>query len=258
MNIFKFGEQLITTQDLDPVYVAIYNAQLPRPQLCRLLTAYWMFYHLGSAAWLSEYEGAGFWAYMLVAARNIYPAPVGGRWPRAAERRHFRGEACEHAVRWFAREQPEHWVESLSKFTTDKEVMGAVKTWPLHGDWVSFKVADMLERCAGQNIAFSGDIGLIYAQPRAALDILHEKEPDLTVISHYAALLGHFSSYRAPPGQDRACGPQEVETILCKFKSFTKHHYWVGKDILEVRHALKGWGETAEKMLSAMPEEIHA
>jgi hypothetical protein len=60
-DIYTFGDDLIRSQDLDPVYCALYGAQLFEPQLSRLLLAYLAFYHLGFAAWLSEHEGDGYW-----------------------------------------------------------------------------------------------------------------------------------------------------------------------------------------------------
>jgi hypothetical protein len=36
-DIYAFGEALIKTEDLDPVYVSLYKARLSEPQLIRLL-----------------------------------------------------------------------------------------------------------------------------------------------------------------------------------------------------------------------------
>jgi hypothetical protein len=102
MDIFKFGDALIRSRDLDPVYCALYGAQLSEPELS-LLLAYLAFYHLGFAAWLSEHEGVNYWQAMLVAAKNETPSPLGGRWPRSSERRHFRGVKCVNAVNWLRR-----------------------------------------------------------------------------------------------------------------------------------------------------------
>jgi hypothetical protein len=254
-DIHDFGDELIRTRDLDPVYVAIHGAQLPRAQLCRLLSAYWCFYHLGAAAWLSEHEGDAFWSWMLTAAENSTLTPhLRTRWPRAAERRHFRGQAAVRTIDWLRQEAPEYWVESLSDLDTDEAVMRAVRGWPLHGDWVAFKAADMLERCAGQRITFSGDLGLVYREPRAGLDMLAQ-DGESTVV-HYGQLLEHFGRHLAPPGMDRPCSFTETETVLCKWKSHAGGRYAVGKDIREVRHALVGWGETADRMLRAAPEEV--
>jgi hypothetical protein len=71
-----------------------------------------------------------------------------------------------------------------------------------------------------------------------------------------AELERHFQQFLAPPTNDRPCGVQEIETILCKFKASLNFSYWIGRDIHEVRKALTGWGPTATKMLAAMPPEV--
>lgn len=262
MNIYEFGERLIETRDLDPVYVGLHGAALPRDQLYRWLTAYWMFYHVGVASWLSEKEGDEYWKMLENAAVNWpdceYPAPTkDGRWPRAAERRHFRGAVCMEAVRWFARNPPEHYVGLLLDARDQRTVMNRVQFWPLHGPWISFKAADMLERVVGVPLTFEEDIGLVYKEPRAALDILAETN-GTDAGYEWRRAREYFFRFNAPPGGDppRPCGVQEVETVLCKWKSHQKSHYPVGKDIREVRHALVGWGTTAEKILEHMPKEV--
>ena len=39
-DIYTFGDELIRSRDLDPVYCALYGAQLSEPQLNRLLLGY--------------------------------------------------------------------------------------------------------------------------------------------------------------------------------------------------------------------------
>jgi hypothetical protein len=257
MDIKAFGTALVQTKDLDPVYVAIVGAKLPGPQLCRCLLAYWCFYHLGSAAWLSEQEGEDYWRWMRVAATNMLPPPgPEERWPRMPERRHFRGVRAEESVGFLSRKTPVERVWGLTAFKTEKEIMDKVQEWPLFGPWIAFKAADMIERCGRVPIKFSGDIGLVYDEPRSALDMLVDLGGVGTPEDWYAALLQHFSNAPAPPLYDRDCGPQEVETILCKWKSHMRGHYPVGKDTKETRHALEGWGDTAHRMLLACPEEV--
>jgi len=272
MDIREFGTQLIRTQDLDPVYSGLYRAKLPEPQLARALIAYWCFYHLGVAAYLSEYEGSDFWDFMTTAARNDDPdmAPkvilgmnagnTHDRWPRSTERRHFRGVKCVQTIDFLRREKPEYWARSLTGATTENEVMRAVCTWPLFGPWIAFKVADMMERVYGQPLKFDPNIGLMYDSPRKALDLLAaDKEfiaVDKTPEGLYRDLLMFFHPHKAPPANDRWCNAQEVETILCKWGSMKTGHYHVGKDIIEVRHALGRWGETAQQILRVMPEVV--
>jgi hypothetical protein len=53
-------------------------------------------------------------------------------------------------------------------------------------------------------------------------------------------LLNHpyISPRRAPPGFERDINIQEIETILCKWKSYMKGHYQIGEDIEACRVAL--------------------
>jgi len=253
-TIHEFGDALIRTGDLDPVYCALYGAQLSEPALSRLLLAHLSFYHLGFAAWLSEHEGDSYWAAMLVAAKNEMPSPLGSRWPRGSERRHFRGAKCVSAVNWLRRNHPapEGAIRSLLNCKTEKQVIERVGKWPMFGPWAGFKAADLLERCVGHPLLFDPNIGLLYAEPRAGLEMLAaELGQSPRVI--YENLLSHFSAYAAPPRHDRPCGAAEVESILCKFKSMRGGHYFVGKDIAEVGHALQGWGTTAANLLRHLP-----
>lgn len=266
IEVIAFGERLIQTQDLDPVYVALVGAKLPKDQMKRLLLAYFCFYHLGVSARLSEATGAHYWELMEIAARNrlcnpdeIDPDLPEGKWPRGTERRHFRGQKCVDAVKAIRRfygtrsEQPEYFVEFLSglSFSDLKNIRAAVQQFPMMGPWVAFKVADMLERILGVPIEFPNDLTLFYDEPRAALDML-----ELPAEKANAHLLKHFSKMPAPPRYERPCNIQELETVACKWKSHVNGHYWIGKDIHEIRNGLAGWGKTADKLLNSMPEEV--
>ena len=255
MTIYEFGRRLILSRDLDPAYCALFGAQLSQPQLSRLLLAYLAYYNLGLAAWLSEHEGDAYWAAMFVAAKNETPSPLGGRWPRGSERRHFRGAKCVSAVGWLARNYPapEAAIRSLLNCKTERHVIAHIGRWPMFGPWSAFKAADLLERVVGVPLVFNPNIGLLYAEPRAGLDLL-AAELNQSPQEIYANLLSHFSAYAAPPRHDRRCGAAEVESILCKFKSMRGEHYWVGRDIKEVREALQGWGATAANLLRHLPD----
>jgi hypothetical protein len=237
--------------------------------MCRLLLAYFCFYHLGVAAYISELEGNTFWEVMEIAARNklcdpdeIDPDLPEGKWPRGAERRHFRGDKCVEAVkqiREFSKDKPgsgaEHvislWTE-LGHVVTLEGFMKSVQVLPLFGPWISFKAADVLERVMSVPIDFPNDLTLFYKEPRAALDMLNISAEEAN-----RQLLAHYSKIAAPPRwKARNCNIQEVETVCCKWKSMINGHYWVGKDIHELRRALKGWGKTADKLLRATPKEV--
>ncbi len=271
LGVKEFGDRLIATRDLDPTYAGLRGMrdnEMGEAQSCRWLLAYWCFYHVGLASWLSEQEGAKFWDWMRIAAENQTHAPVAdrGRWPRAAERRHFRGQKCVDAVEWLRsnNRHPEAWVRGLSGYDTEKQVMAQVQTWPMFGPWIAFKAADMLERCCGFQIKFDPNLGLMYDEPRKALAMLVDTggascgDTGAPVDKEwwYQYLSEYFARTPAPPFGDRMCGPQEVETVLCKWKSYMGGHYHVGKDIHDHRNALVGWGRTAELMLKHMPEVV--
>ena len=261
LGVEAFGRRLIETRDLDPVYCGLVDAKLPQDQLARWLLCYWCFYHVGAASWLSEQEGADFWTFMSKAAANLperSPRLLGlpaDRWPRGAERRHFRGPKCVAAVEWLAKNcsrPAEDYVERLTTAKTAERVMAIVQGWPMMGKWVSFKAADMVERVCGAPISFPENICLLYDEPLAGLKLAAHRE-GIYLGTLHDRLLDYFRSFPAPPTLDRPCGPAEVESILCKTKSYWGGHYFLGKDIREQRAALVGWGATAQQILGAYP-----
>lgn len=255
MTINDFADQLISTGDLDPVYVALCAVKLEQAQLERWLFAYWCFYHMGVASYMSEFTNGRYWDQMAKAARNETPPPLGARWPRGTERRHFRGGASVGAVEAYSKLPAEVWVMSLYQLKTADQIIKHVSSkWPLFGPWIGFKVADMLEVCAGIPVSFPPDILMLYKEPAACLDMLAaESLARYNKATIYNDLITHVSGRWEPAAGRRVCGVQEAETVLCKYKSYRNAHYWVGKDTAEIRHHLSGWGDTAEWLLRHAP-----
>ena len=264
-SIVPFGTELIRSQDLDPVYTILHKGGLSKDQTKRWLFAYWCFYHAGFASNASEVWGDIYWNRLLQAARNLpgygpdrlINPKLPDRWPRGTERRHFRGEKCVKAIEQFQhwRLPAEAWVGSLHEDTvtpTHKTIIKRVTRWPQFGPWIGFKVADMLERCLGVPVTFSDEIALIYKEPRKALDIL-VRDTATPVEQAYDHLLKIFSNLPAPPSFDRPCSHQEIETVLCKWKSHINGHYPMGKDSRELHEALDGWGWTAAHLQRFVP-----
>ncbi len=288
LTIYEFGEQLLISGDLDPVYIALDKmewqdegeAKYP-DQLYRWLVAYWCLYHCGAACYLSEMDGDTFWQQLLVAAENRLPAPDGGRWPRGSERRHWRGDAAVRAVEEMRARfsdsggRPEDVVFYIADHRVLEtlpfaEVAARAKTLPLFGPWISFKVADMLDRLGIVSVDFDQASVFMFTDPAKAALMLWRQRMSLPenaipksaemrdqiineVVRHLA---DHFRGYSAPPLMDRPVGLQEIETILCKWKSHMNGHYPLFNDIDEIRHGLAGWAphsETARAMLAAMP-----
>lgn len=274
----EFGRQLLETGDLDPVYIALRRVEWPEEQMRRWLLAYWLCYHAGAASWLSEQKGVLFWAWLMAAARNEDPAPVGKhmvvnteKWPRAPERRHWRGQQAVKSVEFLMEryQLPEHMVDYIIGNEDADHTCQAVRQrteehWGF-GAWVSFKVADMLERVLDVPVRFSYD-DVMYEEPRrGALMIWREKagvpvdarikDEDAAIRQVISHLLDHFKDEEAPPlgGSERQFGLQEAETLACKYKGHLNGHYPVGNDIIDIRRGLEPWARVSE----AAAEMLH-
>jgi hypothetical protein len=135
-----------------------------------------MFYDVGFSAAVSNRGAQSYWGEIERAARNEErpPHPTLERYPRGMERRHFRGTNCIKAVQQLAQKfpKPEDAVSSLLPKRGDMAIMEKVKQWPMFGNWIAFKVVDMLERCAGVKCEISVDLVLMYEEPYKALEML--------------------------------------------------------------------------------------
>jgi len=258
----EFGRALLTTEDLDPVYSMLVKSGIPRRVLRRWCLAYWCYYHVGVASRIAESNN--FWAAMCKAHDE--------KWPRGTERRHFRGESSYNAIKYMMEYgTPEHVIDDMTAGDDFATVAANVKAFPYFGPWIAFKVADMKERCLGEKCDFPISSLDIFKDPSVgAAMVRHSKTskkpvpkkmdplPANEVHQIVRVLLTDFRNFKAPPLFDRPVGAQEVETILCKWKSHIRGHYPVGKDSREYQHALDGWGDLAKALkphLPVVPEE---
>lgn len=259
LSVVEFGKQLIATKDLDPVYVLLYAAELPHSKLCDWLLAYFCFYHCGTASWIADASGIvgdRYFDRLAAAARNA-------EHPRGSERRHFRGEQANKAVAELRATglAPGGIIGRIirGEGNTLAEVMGRVKELRGFGDWIAFKVADIVERLGLAQVEFKPeDIFNMYSEPRKGADLVwaaHSKraEQPTDYMWVYGYLKKRLEGLKAPPRYERDLNIQEIETILCKFKSHTNGHYPVGKDIKEIKHALERYKHTrtANKLIAA-------
>lgn len=251
----SWGRELIQSEDHDPLYSGLTRWNVRGSRLRRFLLAYWCCYSVGASWWLSQHSGSRFWGCLTVAAQNELASPLGGRWPRAHERRHWRGEKCVNSVHWLSRKfrHPEEAVLSLEGAEDLREVERRMGEWPQFGPWISFKAADMLERVLGKPVAFTTDIITLYRDPRRGAEMAGEllgiADPQ-AVADH---LLDELCDLTVPGAVPRQANIQEVETVLCKWKSARGGHYWVGLDTRDHRRELEEWG--AKDLLSAYPTE---
>lgn len=271
LDILSFGRHLLESGDLDPVYIALPKAVTDTKQLHRWLIAYWCFYHCGLASWASEFEGEDFWTALRLAAANEEPSPLGDRFPRGHERRHARGaQGIDMVAGLHLRygNSPEGMVDYIVSAAPEYErVAGHTREHKLFGPWISFKVCDMVDRVLGVPVNFSEAAVFMFTDPVKAALILWRQEYNLpeaakprdqTAVIHSVVeyLKGAFSAHKAPPLYDRPVDLQEVETVLCKWKSHLNGHYPLFNDIDEIRAGLWQWGRecaTAAKMHECMP-----
>jgi hypothetical protein len=265
LSLIEFGRQLLDTEDLDPVYVALHRAELDRNQLSRWLLPYWCFYHAGVASYISEVQDRLYWELMALAAGNdssALPLPIASRWPRGKERRHFRGLAAIQSVSYLAAKFPAP-EEAIQHLIVGQDgyykLVGRIQQWPQFGPWIAFKAVDMLERLNYvPGLRFPDDI-VLYDQPLEAAklyaqDKSSQDEEDRTfnpLLTAIQDLYDKLGQYVAPPRYERKVDLQEYETMLCKWKSHRNGHYPIGNDIRELHEALEGWRKvspTAEKL----------
>lgn len=273
-----FGRKLILSGDLDPVYNALYQMSLAPDHLYRFLLAYACYYHVGFACYVSELKGDTFWQTMFTAARNEVLSPVGGRWPRGSERRHFRGAQGIRATNELhaSYPRPEMFLEALGRNTISasgvrsvESVFYEVQRHRGFGDWISFKLADLLDRVVGAPVQFDNAHIFMFDSPvKGALMALESwgfptvpEGPGNQVERNCAyvvdRLIAEFSDLPAPPSGNRPVNVQEVETVLCKWKTHRGGRYAVGHDIEEIRNGLVEWSrvsETAKLFQRNLPE----
>lgn len=283
LDIESFGRHLITSGDLDPIYTALVRAEKAGdysiPQLCRWMVAYWCYYNAAVASFLSEKEGNDFWHWMMVAAENTKETPVGGRWPRGHERRHFRAAIAVNAVSSLQKryaERPENFVLYVGARATEEErlpfrtVSNRAQEHNGFGPWIGFKIADMMDRVMEVPVDFDNAAVFMFKDPEKAAMMLWQlreghkypenAKPKREVILNGVAqyLIGHFRDLEAPPLTDRPINIQEVETVLCKWKSHMNGHYPLYNDIREINTGLEPWTAScpaARAFLHHMPKE---
>lgn len=248
-----WGRRLIETNDHDPLYVGLVNWNVRGSRIRRYLLAYWCCYSVGASWYISQQSGSRFWDLLETAAINEHPTPINSRWPRAHERRHWRGQKCVESV-WALRstyKHPEEAVLDIEHHARSlKDVEGIVTGWPQFGPWIAFKAADMLERVLGSRIAFPDELLSMYKDPREGAEMaapimgLNPSEVLVEMLDDYQDLI-------APGYPGRSVNVQEIETVLCKFKSALNGRYWIGLDTRDHRLELEQWG--ADDLLKNYP-----
>jgi len=133
-----------------------------------------------------------------------------------------------------------------------KEICSRVKEHSAFGPWIGFKVADMIDRVLGHPVNFDQAAIFMFKDPVKAVEMFwrqqtgygekaRPKDLNAVITQVVAWLTGEFKDLKAPPIYDRPVGLQEVETVLCKWKSHMNGHYPLGKDTKEITEGLAPW-----------------
>lgn len=241
----RFGKFLLSTYDLDPLYVILASAGMDEKALLRWLLGYWVFYSAGPSSYLSE----------ITSPKAYYDAMFQGdldRWPRGHERRHMRGQAfidTLEGLKSFG--SPEKVAYAMIKGNDFQTISNNAQKFTGFGPWISWKIADMTERVLCKSVDFSSANLYMYKDPVKGAALLkyndqhHKMTPD-DVQEVVDLLLDTFFNYTAPPYDDRPLNIQEIETILCKYKSYINGAYPPGLDTHEIYEGLDEWGYVAD------------
>lgn len=259
LGVVEFGRRLLETEDLDPLYVALWKAEMSKAQLCRWLVAYWCYYHAGLCCQLSEVT-VGFWAAMHRVAKG------GKEYPRGTERRHFRGKLAIESVgrlrdRFSMASELVSWLGEGGP--TAYGVCARVLSFYGFGEWIKWKVPDMLDRLGLAEVKFvEKDLQLMFSTSRDGAKETCEvcgggeqvERKSLRTAHRY--LLQHLGKFKAPPLYDRPINVQETETIFCKWHSHRTGRYPVGKDCRDLREGLLRYRgvPTARRVLAGLPK----
>lgn len=246
LGIVSFGKKLLKTGDLDPLYIALHHSGMSRSQLNRWIIAYWCFYHAGLCCQLATRKD--FFDSLIEVAKG------GTKYPRGTERRHFRGDlAIESTTRLRERfGTSKNFMDFLLEGEpTAVEMMARVKTLYGFGEWICWKVPDMIERLGIAPVEFTDqDASKMFKSSKQGA-----KETGWGDIqTAHLRLQKNLCQYKAPPLYDRFVNVQETETVFCKWHSHRGGHYPVGKDTEEIGEGLRksGKGNLTRKLLMGL------
>lgn len=244
----RFAELTIATDDLDPVYVALYKCGMPEDMLMRWCAAFVTYYHMGTACQLCELKGDDFWTELW----NRYDTN-----PRASERRHFRGDSGRKAMKAWINEYktPEKFFAACMQPSFMKLLQ---KNIPQIGTYFTWKCMDLREAVFGYNVDWSEAEYHLVGLPMSGIEYIFPecgKKMPRAYSDGLLEIASAISHIDAPPRHARKCGVAEAETVACMLKSYYMNKKPIGKDIVEKRHDLSGYGPISDHIISFMPEE---
>jgi len=242
-DLFRFGRHLVSSRDIDPLYPVLHD--IHRTQGMEPQQALWhsflyvAWYHLPSA--MAAYECSPLPGRWLV--RHLDAS-----WPTGIERRNNRGGRVADHIRSFLeatrRTQLWDWFSDgldMESFTPE----GRIQNWrilnerlqTIHGNgrWAAYKHLEVLRRVHNFPV-WAPDMGNQFSSgPREGLAMLYGDIEGQT--SRVIAKLDRqgVDLQRRLAKHGLVVDIEELETILCNWKSLVKGKYYVGHDIDELQ-----------------------
>lgn len=240
-----FLRHMLYSQDLDPLYPVLRHLQLgmDREQALWLSFLYVAWYNLPSG-----------WA-----AYNAYPHEIDllahfadPTWPTGTERRANRGgKVKDHILSYRLalvghRSQHDWYTKGLNMNPTRRRhlhdnwriVNERLQELFLNGRWAAYKHCEVLAKVNGLPL-LAPDMGHAFSSgPREGLEMLYGPLAgnDSTTIAELDTR-GEDLLYRLQ-SEGHQVEIEEVETILCNWKSLVKGKYYVGNDIDELQEQI--------------------
>lgn len=251
-----YAKAVIETQELDPVYVMIYNASLVKGQdWAKLFCLHMlMFYHTGEAAAAAEEGPNYFYTHILDQYATLR---------RGTERRHYRGRNGLDSLQ-SVRDYSPYPLDFFDKLRSQQGTADPLKFFPLpipylnvrkefgkmrgFGDYFIWKACDYMDRCLDLPIDYRTGLPHI---PAGAAKWVSGKYPGvpLTAVLHDVA--EKICEYPAPGVPSRGCSISEAETVLCGLHGyFVSKSHKIGDDI---EHNHKDLGEDPHDLRRHLP-----
>jgi hypothetical protein len=224
----KFSEDAVRTEDLDPSYCMVARAKIDEASKKRFCVGLYMYYDNGLACKMAEYQGEDFWDY----AEKIFPTAH-----RATERRHWRGERgwkSLQAMKKFAGKHPETFMDKLFSPTYMEMRQKIKENLYGFGDYFTWKIADMQDRCFNEKCDFSGAEKHLVKLPIEGFEYMAAQDKRTTepLFQYIESTIKDLQHLKAPPYYDRPLNIQELETVACMFHTVVVNNYKVGGDLI--------------------------
>lgn len=263
-DYLRFSNQMLKTSDIDPVYPVLHELNLRTPAQ-----------YSEQALWLSFLYVAWYNLPVGLTAYSKHPEPsekilpkIDNSWPTGIERRANRGgkvvfhiDSYLKAVNEYGNQHDYYTADMNMDATTEKElhenwriVNQRLQLLYLNGRWAAYKHCEILRRVHGLPV-LAPDMGNAFSSgPRAGLALFYGE-----IEGNSPAVIAQLDE-QALDLQFRMAGSgvevdiEELETLMCNWKSLVNGKYYIGHDIDELLEQMhtgeeRGWLSTINSAL---------